>query len=92
MNVVVDELAEQVLDASNGMKSRRERRLRTAVSRAEQLADEETDVVADAVGATRSYEKKDMREMQLAQTSRCASDEEFVSFTAPPQQALSHDR
>jgi hypothetical protein len=30
--------------------------LRSAVSRAEQLADEETDVVAGAVGATRSNE------------------------------------
>ena len=50
------ELTEQVLDASNGMKLRRERMLRSAVSRAEQLADEETDVVAGAVGATRSYE------------------------------------
>ena len=50
------EPTEQVLDASNGMKLRRERTLRSAVSRAEQLADEETDVVAGAVGATRSYE------------------------------------
>ena len=50
------EPTEQVLDASNGMKLRRGRRLRSAVSRAEQLADEETDVVAGAVGATRSDE------------------------------------
>ena len=50
------EPTEQVLDASNGMKLRRGRRLRSAVSRAEQLADEETDVVAGAVGATRNNE------------------------------------
>ena len=50
------EPTEQVLDASNGMKLLRERMLRSAVSRAEQLADEETDVVAGAVGATRSDE------------------------------------
>ena len=50
------ELTEQVLDASNGMKLRRERTLRSAVSRAEQLADEDTDVVAGAVGATRNDE------------------------------------
>ena len=34
------EPTEQVLDASNGMDLRRERMLRSAVSRAEQLADE----------------------------------------------------
>ena len=50
------EPTEQVLDASNGMKLRSEPRLRSAVSGAEQLADEETDVVAGAVGATRSDE------------------------------------
>ena len=50
------EPAEQVLNASNGMDLRRERTLRSAASRAEQLADEETDVVADAVGATRNNE------------------------------------
>ena len=50
------EPTEQVLDASNGMDLRRERTLRSAASRAEQLADEETDVVAGAVGATRNDE------------------------------------
>ena len=50
------ELTEQVLDASNGMKLRGGRRLRTAVSRVEQLAGEETDVVAGVVGATRNAE------------------------------------
>ena len=50
------EPTEQVLDASNGMKLRRKRKLRSAVRRAEQLADKETDVVAGAVGATRSDE------------------------------------
>ena len=50
------EPTEQVLDASNGMDLRRDRVLRSAASRAEQLADEETDVAAGAVGATRSGE------------------------------------
>ena len=50
------EPAEQVLDASNGMDLRRERTLRSAASRAEQLADKETDGVAGAVGAPRNYE------------------------------------
>ena len=50
------EPTEQVLDASNGMDLRRKRTLRSAANRAEQLADEETDVVAGAVGATRSDE------------------------------------
>ena len=48
------EPTEQVLDASNGVDLRRERTLLSAASRAEQLAVEETDVVAGAVGATRS--------------------------------------
>ena len=52
----VAEPTEQVLDASNGMELRRRRTLLSAASRAEQLAVEETDVVAGAVGATRSDE------------------------------------
>ena len=50
------EPTEQVLDASNGMDLRRERTLLSAASRAEHLAVEATDVVAGAVGATRSDE------------------------------------
>ena len=50
------EPTEQVLDASNGVDLRRERTLLSAASRAEQLAVEETNVVAGAVGATRSDE------------------------------------
>ena len=50
------EPTKQVLDASNGVDLRRERTLLSAASRAEQLAVEETDVVAGAVGATRGSE------------------------------------
>ena len=50
------EPTEQVLDASNRMDLRRERTLRSAANRVEQLADEETDVVAGADSVTRSDE------------------------------------
>ena len=46
-------------------------------------------VVADVVGATKSGEEEDMREMQLAPTtSRCANDDEMDSSSAPPGKRL----
>ena len=76
------EPTEQVLDASNGMKLRSGRRLRSAVSGAEQLADEETDVVAGAVGATRSDE---MDSFIAPPGKRFRMTDEHVRKISPPE-------
>ena len=85
MPVVVEELTQKVLDACHGAKLWRERKERTADSGAEQPADDETDVVADVVGATRNGEEEDIKDMQHAsKASICANDDEIDSSSAPP--------
>ena len=78
------EPTEQVLDASNGMDLRRERTLRSAASRAEQLADEETDVVAGAVGATRNDEM-DALHAPSGKRSRMIDEHIRKSKSSPPE-------
>ena len=80
MPVLVEELTEKVLAASNAMKLHRERMERTAHSGAEQPADD-TDFVADA-------DEHTIHIQCSSKTSRGANDDEIDALGTSPSKRL----